>query len=136
MRRKRIMTLFTFDSSQLNLQGAVSRFDLVQTITEISLFFLLKKYSGASTILQNMKLQLLLETKSCGFMYSISYNFVYKRQFLNLIWLNRQERYHYFCLKNIPAPPPFLEFICTLLEAKLCDFLYSISYNLMYERQF
>jgi hypothetical protein len=33
------MTLFTFDSSQLNLQGAVFRFDLVQTITEISLFF-------------------------------------------------------------------------------------------------
>jgi hypothetical protein len=133
------MTLFTFDSSQFNLQGTVFRFDLVQTITEISLFFLLKKYSGASTISQNMKLhftQLLLETKSCGFLYSISYNFVYKTQFLNLIWLNRQERYSYFCLKNIPAPPPFLEFICTLLEAKLCDFLYSISYDLIYEDSF
>jgi hypothetical protein len=39
MSRKRIMTLFTFDSSQLNLQGAVFRFDLVQTITDIPLFF-------------------------------------------------------------------------------------------------
>jgi hypothetical protein len=83
--------------------------------------------------------QILLETKSCGFLYSISYNFVYKTQFLNLIWPNRQESYRYFLFKKYSGAPTifgnYLHFTL-LLEAKLCDFLFSISYILMYERQF
>jgi hypothetical protein len=83
--------------------------------------------------------QLLLETKSCGFLYSISHNFVYKRQFLNLIWLNRQERYRYICLKKYSGASTIFGiylYFTLLLEAKLCDFLFSISYDLIYERQF
>jgi hypothetical protein len=87
------MTLFTFDSSQLNLQGAVFRFDLVQTITEISLFFFIQK------IFRRLHHFAKHEIKFYSIIVrdSISYNFVHKRQFLNLIWLNRQKIYRYFC---------------------------------------
>jgi hypothetical protein len=53
---------------------------------------LFEKYPGASTIFvkTNLKFTLLsLKTKSCGFFYSIRYDFIYKRQLLDLLYLKQ-----------------------------------------------
>jgi hypothetical protein len=85
------MRLFLFDSLRFHLQKTAFGFNLSQTVIEISLL-LFKKYSGASTIFvkTNLKFTLLsLKTKSCGFFYSIRYDFIYKRQLLDLIYLKQ-----------------------------------------------
>jgi hypothetical protein len=75
------MRLFVFNQLQFRLQNTVFKFDLAQSTRKLSLF-LFKKYSGASTIFGiYLHFTLLLEAKLCDFLYSISYNLMYERQF-------------------------------------------------------